>query len=349
MRATNAIVIFWLCSVAACAPISSEGGGGGGRPGNSSGGAGGSSGGGGGGGGSDVPVYDASMPTSPFVPPDMARADMARADMARPAPAPDLAPVVCTPACGANQICHNGTCENLPNSCPCPSGSYCDTAANMCKPGCLADSDCGAGDYCDTTARACKPGCRSDSDCPNMADACLAHVCSNSCGSCDDNNPCTSDACVRNKCEHSSVTDGTACPDDGNSCTSDTCQGGACTHSPLSDGTTCSDDGNACTIDVCKSGACTHPNATDGAPCGDDGKALLFCKTGTCSLPSASCDCSGTQCILYSGDSGRYVDNCDCDTSPATDLYWVGTTTSDTGQYACSVCDKPSFYLGVCW
>ena len=30
--------------------------------------------------------------------------------------------------CGDREICVDGACETLPDSCPCPTGSYCDEA-----------------------------------------------------------------------------------------------------------------------------------------------------------------------------------------------------------------------------
>src|SRR5207244_4187382 len=51
---------------------------------------------------------------------------------------------------------------------------------------------------------------------------------SGSCGSCDDQNPCTLDGCVSGTCTHSPMANGTTCSD-GNSCTNgDACQSGSC-------------------------------------------------------------------------------------------------------------------------
>jgi hypothetical protein len=67
--------------------------------------------------------------------------------------------------CPANQICSNGTCQNLPAGCPCPSGSYCNLSENRCVAGCLADTDCSAGRVCDLEARQCISGCATNNDC----------------------------------------------------------------------------------------------------------------------------------------------------------------------------------------
>ena len=56
----------------------------------------------------------------------------------------------------------------------------------------------------------------------------VGFACTNA-ASCNDNNPCTADACVDAVCVRSNAPNGTAC-NDGNACTqTDTCQAGACT------------------------------------------------------------------------------------------------------------------------
>jgi hypothetical protein len=119
--------------------------------------------------------------------------------------------------------------------------------------------------------------------------------------SCNDNNPCTVDACSGGACTHASAAAGTGCADadlcngaetcDGaGSCkagTPVTCQAqdqchvagtctaatGACSNPAKADGTACS-DGNACTSgDNCKAGACAAGTAVatdDGNACTND-------------------------------------------------------------------------------
>jgi hypothetical protein len=50
----------------------------------------------------------------------------------------------CQPPCGPQQICLGGACANLPSSCPCPRGAYCDLSSSSCRAGCAFDSDCAA-------------------------------------------------------------------------------------------------------------------------------------------------------------------------------------------------------------
>jgi hypothetical protein len=72
-------------------------------------------------------------------------------------------------------------------------------------------------------------------------------------GGCDDDDPCTTDACLLGHCSHTAST--APCEDDDDPCTSDVCQGGACTHP---DNGTCEcqvaadcDDDDPCTSDTC--------------------------------------------------------------------------------------------------
>jgi hypothetical protein len=362
MRRASAIL--GLLLLAGCPPVTSSGGGNGGGAGSGD----------GSGGGSGPPVFTrdagAGDPGNPGDPGDPLDLGSAR-DAGGRREAPDLAPVVCLPACGPNQVCNGGVCQTLPNSCPCPMGAYCDVASNTCRPGCLADGDCQAGTYCDTTRRSCAPGCRTADDCANQADACIGHACSNSCGTCDDRNACTQDSCVRNVCRHSpvsdgsvcgsesnpcladtcsagkcvsgAVADGSACPDDGNVCTSDVCLRGGCTHPAVSDGTACPDDGNVCTSDVCAAGSCAHPPGNEDEPCGYDADyAQEYCHAGTCADPISSCDCSGGYCFLYdSGPDAGVVDSCSC---AATELlYTPGSGTS------CNSCTSRDGLYFVCW
>ncbi len=100
---------------------------------------------------------------------------------------------------------------------------------------------------------------------------------------CDDGDPCTTDACVANACEHVAIT----C-DDGNACTADVCIDGMC----QSTAKTC-DDGNACTDDVCSNGTCffNTKSCDDGNPCTDDS-----CSGGSCGHSNNSASCPGGTC-----------------------------------------------------
>lgn len=72
-------------------------------------------------------------------------------------------------------------------------------------------------------------------------------------GGCDDDDPCTTDACLLGHCSHTAST--APCEDDDDPCTNDVCAGGSCTHP---DNGTCEcqvpadcDDDDVCTSDTC--------------------------------------------------------------------------------------------------
>ncbi len=117
---------------------------------------------------------------------------------------------------------------------------------------------------------------------------------------CNDNNPCTDDACEADVCVHRDNTDDC---DDQNACTSDdVCTAGACKGT---NNTAACDDDNACTSsDACANGACYGTNNT--AAC-DDGNVCTSndtCFEGACegtSLSTGACNdlsacTTGDQC-----------------------------------------------------
>lgn len=93
---------------------------------------------------------------------------------------------------------------------------------------------------------------------------------------CNDNNPCTQDACSSGVCQNTPVAAGTSCPDDGNTCTNDVCSAGACTHP--NNTAPCADDGNTCTNDVCSGGVCTHPS---NGSCQNQQPCSAYCSNPT--------------------------------------------------------------------
>ncbi len=104
---------------------------------------------------------------------------------------------------------------------------------------------------------------------------------------CDDDNPCTEDACLGEAgCEHVAL-EGGECVD-GNPCTAaDHCVAGACIGDPV-----LCDDQNPCTDDSCtETGGCAHlPNVADcddGDPC----TVADECGEGLCAGTAVSCDC----------------------------------------------------------
>jgi hypothetical protein len=113
----------------------------------------------------------------------------------------------------------------------------------------------------ETIKQECEVGCQQD--------FCL-HIDPIYCTSgsdCNDNNACTSDACVYGSCFNNPLnnccTSASQCSD-GNSCTTDTCVSNTCYNSPISNCCTsasqCS-DGNSCTTDTCVSNTCYNTNA----------------------------------------------------------------------------------------
>ena len=108
------------------------------------------------------------------------------------------------------------------------------------------------------------------------------------CGStsCDDGNPCTTDACdaTSGACTHTPLGAGASCGD-GNACNgAETCDGaGSCRPgTPV----TCAAADQCHAVGVCDptSGVCSNPNKSDGAAC-DDGNACTrsdSCQAGAC-------------------------------------------------------------------
>jgi hypothetical protein len=179
---------------------------------------------------------------------------------------------------------------NLPAHCPCPSGSYCDLAANACKPGCATDPDCPMIDIC-TADHKCVPGCRKDGDCPSTA--------------------CAKGICDHGTCGSSPVADGTACPGSGAPCTSAKCAAGKCVDHAwdlTSDAKNCGVCGHACpTNSSCQSSACvvsaSSQMASDscddvcarqGATCAT--ASWCFAYKAGCTCMGLGCGCSGIPC-----------------------------------------------------
>ncbi|MGH7894523.1 MAG: PKD domain-containing protein, partial [Candidatus Binatia bacterium] len=115
------------------------------------------------------------------------------------------------------------------------------------------------------------------------------------CGSCDDQNPCTTDACtVQTGCTHTPLANGISCGD-GNTCNgAETCQAGACASgTPLN----CNDQ-NACTTDACDAQTgCTH-TPIQGCVGGTCGNGVLdpgeMCDDGN----TANGDCCSSTCTI---------------------------------------------------
>ncbi|MBM4342935.1 MAG: hypothetical protein FJ100_06120 [Deltaproteobacteria bacterium] len=185
----------------------------------------------------------------------------------------------------------NGSCVAAQNTLPCDDGSAC-TAGDVCKEGackpgaakaCNDDNAC-TDDICIAATGQCAHSANAatcdDGDKCTASDACAASVCKGAAVVCNDNNPCTNDACdpASGTCKAAA---NTANCDDGNKCTSgDSCSGGACkagTPKNCADSTVCTDD--SCDQ---ASGACV--NAFNDKPCDDGSKCTAddVCASGQC-------------------------------------------------------------------
>lgn len=189
------------------------------------------------------------------------------------------------------------------------------------------DKDSCTNDTCDAAGCQHKPlsgvACDDGSIC-TQTDKCLAGKCTGGNAlKCDDQDPCTADACDPfTGCTHDPASDA-VCTSDGNACTQDICQNGACVHPLVSDGSACADDGKACTADTCQNGLCKHTPA-DGLKCTEDGNVCTddICKAGGCIhvYNIAACEdgdqctdndkCSGGKCLA--GKKNLCNDNNPC-------------------------------------
>jgi hypothetical protein len=242
-------------------------------------------------------------------------------------------------ACTGPDVCANGECHGDPT----PASIACLATGTVCSPqscdtvtgACVATpSNCDDGNPC--TDDTCNPdavnpdsacvhvnntAACSDGNVCNGAETCQAGTCTAGTPlNCNDNNPCTTDTCDPvTGCQHTPITNGTACTDgnvcngaeicqagtctagtplncnDNNPCTTDTCdRATGCQHTPVTNGTAC-DDGNACTrADSCQGGACVGTNPIACAA-EDECHAPGTCDpaTGACTTPAQP---DGTAC-----------------------------------------------------
>ena len=230
--------------------------------------------------------------------------------------------------CTANDVCAEGLCvPGTPLDCADSNlctDDFCDPAVgcvhSSAEGGCDDGNACTADDYCANGI--CLPGvgvkCDDDNPCTHdscsivtgcsymvhagvcddgdpctLGDSCVNGLCVPGLQlNCEDNNPCTADACTgAGQCEHISLAG--AC-DDGNACTEgEQCLGGACIGGLALQ----CDDANVCTTDSCDpAGGCVHSLNT--APC-SDGDPCTFndsCAAGIC-FPGPELDCNdGNPC-----------------------------------------------------
>ena len=152
-----------------------------------------------------------------------------------------------------------------------------------------------------------------DGDVCTVNDACSAGVCVGEPLDCDDDNPCTDDACnASGGCFH---TNNNAACDIGNPCAMGECWNGLCTETADPD----CDDNNPCTNDFCSQElGCYHEIVPDGTTCTSE----KICQDGVC---EASCTndedcrdehaCTTDICDLASGYCRHSTDALTCDDS----------------------------------
>ncbi len=178
-------------------------------------------------------------------------------------------------ACTLDDSCKAGLCVGTPKVCDDNNACTIDSCANGGCESKPTTGDCDDGNACTE-----KDTCASGS-CKGTALDAGGKV------ACDDNNPCTKDACEPKSGCANTPDDGKAC-DDGDACTeSDACFGGGCAGKAKA-----CDDNNPCTIDSCDAKVGCVGKPADGGPC-DDGDACTegdACKDGACAAGKAK-DC----------------------------------------------------------
>ena len=154
---------------------------------------------------------------------------------------------------------------------------------------------------------------------PFYPDAGVSAGCSTA-GDCDDSNPCTTDTCVSNACQHTPIsgccTSASQC-NDSNPCTNDTCVSNACQHSTITgcctSATQCNDN-NSCTTNACVNNVCQYTPVsgccTSDADCNDSNP----CTTDTCVTATGTCsNVQQTGCCAFDTDCNDN-DPCTIDT-----------------------------------
>lgn len=222
--------------------------------------------------------------------------------------------------CDDGVSCTTDTCEvdvgcrHAPMAERCDDGNPCTVDVCQFGLGCAHDasdsSTCDDGDVC--TDDHCDPtlGCRhllntapcDDANTCTTGDRCAEGQCyGGEPVGCNDNNPCTDDACQHESgCTHT-PNDGEC--EDGSLCTNDDrCAEGLCGPGSL---VNCDDD-NSCTTDSCDPEiGCTHDKHPEGTPCSDGNLCIIGdrCTDGNCVAGSTimSCDdsnvCTDDSCI----------------------------------------------------
>ena len=230
--------------------------------------------------------------------------------------------------CTDNGNCDGGKCVSGPTDC---------TDANPCTDT-TCDKDAGCVKTNNTAA------CEDDDKC-NNGDTCKDGACigGTTPNKCDDENPCTTDSCDKDKgC--ATVADDKATCEDGDACTGgDKCDGGKCAPGTTDlcacvQDTDCKDDGDLCNgVPVCKDLQCavdlasvvtcdtTGDNACQATVCdGNEGKCKAqleadgkSCNDGQACTTEAGCAkgvCTATLTKTCDDDDACTADSCNADT-----------------------------------
>lgn len=224
--------------------------------------------------------------------------------------------------CNGQETCVSGFCQA--GTSPCLQGQMCNEANDQCT-GCGTSAQCDDGNPCNGAETCqsgmCMPGtpipncCTSNAQCTNNNvcdgnETCVAGNCiPGSPLNCNDNRPCTTDACHPiGGCQHSNLPAGSACGDQTstqcdlpNTCNPiGDCQANVLpNNTPCPDGITC--NGN----ELCSSGVC-QPGTPIPNCCNNNGD----CNNGN------PCDgvetCVGTTCQAGTPVPGCCFNNSDC-------------------------------------
>ncbi len=201
-------------------------------------------------------------------------------------------------ACDDGKLCTTDSCNTTTGAClaaantvPCDDGSAC-TTGDTCKDGACAagvakvcsDGNVCTDDSCGSVTGQCTFAANAapcdDGDKCTSADACAAKACKGNPVACNDNNPCTNDACDSATGTCKAIANTVNC-DDGNKCTvGDICAAGAC---KAGSAKSCA-DGTVCTDDSCDSATGNCVNAANTKPCDDGSKCTAddVCAAGQC-------------------------------------------------------------------
>jgi hypothetical protein len=250
--------------------------------------------------------------------------------------------------CTVDTCSSTGVCSFVPapDRSACNDGNAC-TINDLCVSGrCLPGAIRECNDNDPCTRDACANGTCSFTRDPNLPG------CGDCAIACNDGNPCTTDTCTADGRCASTPISGPAC-NDGNACTSnDTCQNGRCTGAA----TSC-DDRNPCTSDTCDpTFGCISTLAPNRTPC-DDGSPCTtndICVQGTCIAGQPrNCDdgdaCTRDTCTANGCQNTRDVTlpGCGSTSCTATSCNDNDRCTNDRCNAATGRCEfEPNFQQG---